>query len=397
MLLIMGLVAGHAAWAQDDNDAAVSAGDSRLFTQPELDELLAPIALYPDPLVAQMLPAATFIDQIDEAARSVQQFGSSAQIDDQPWDVSVKAVAHYPDTLFMMDQRYDWTVSLGQAYVNQQTDVMNTIQRLRAQAAAVGKLASTPEQQVINENGAISIVPAYPEVLYIPQYDPLVVYEETPDPEFGSITFGIGFVIGAWLNRDCDWHGHRVYYHGWRGSGWVGRARPHISDRRNIYLNDRYKTINLNRRIVQHDTERFRIGMRNSIQHRQERKGRITPQLPERPSTNHSTAVGPAQERPNTRMPGTANQAPRPVPQAPHQPPRPENRDVYRGRNIPAAPSSSYGNYGSSNAIKVYRERGQKSRENMHQSPQPPARAVRSAPAPRPSSIPGSEPAKHRE
>ena len=178
-LLFLGMVAGHTAWADDYIP----------FTADELDDMLAPIALYPDPLLAQMLPAATFIDQIDEAARYVGQYGNSAQVDDQPWDVSVRALAHYPSVLLMMDQKYDWTVSLGQAFANQEDDVFDSVQRLRAQALAEGNLVSTPEQQVINnEDGTISIVPVEPEVIYVPQYDPLEVYFEPPS--YGFITFG---------------------------------------------------------------------------------------------------------------------------------------------------------------------------------------------------------------
>src|SRR5208337_3421983 len=115
-LLLLGLAAVGTARAQGDYPESADT----LFTAEELDDLLAPIALYPDPLLAQILPAATFIDQIDEAARYVRQYGKTARIDDQPWDVSVKAMAHYPDVLFMMDQKNDWTASLGQAFINQQ-------------------------------------------------------------------------------------------------------------------------------------------------------------------------------------------------------------------------------------------------------------------------------------
>jgi hypothetical protein len=251
--------------------------DDYLFEPEELDDLLAPIALYPDPLIAQILPAATFIDQVDEAARFVKLYGASPRIDYKPWDVSVKAVAYYPTVLFMMDQRYDWTVALGQAYVNQPDDVLDAIQRLRAEALAVGNLTSTSQQQVIVEGGYIRIVPAQPTVIYVPQYDPAVVYWERPQPSLGLITFGIGFTIGAWLNRDCDWREHRVYYHGWQDGGWVGRARPHVRDRRNVYINNQYTTININKRVVRYDTERFRGEIRRDVQERREWGGRPAP------------------------------------------------------------------------------------------------------------------------
>src|SRR5580698_4117664 len=101
----------------------------RPFSPEELDNLLASVALYPDPLLAQLLPAATFPDQIDEAARFCRAGANPAAIDSQPWDVSVKAVAHYPSVLYMMADGLDWTTSLGQAYVNQQDDLMASVQR----------------------------------------------------------------------------------------------------------------------------------------------------------------------------------------------------------------------------------------------------------------------------
>src|SRR5512144_94798 len=110
LLLVAILFAANEARANDylwvGNGAAVEYSDY-LFTAEELEDLLAPIALYPDPLLAQILPAATFVDQIDEAARFVRRYGRAPRIDYQPWDVSVRAVAHYPDVLFMMDRKYD--------------------------------------------------------------------------------------------------------------------------------------------------------------------------------------------------------------------------------------------------------------------------------------------------
>jgi hypothetical protein len=233
-----------------------------LLTQEELDDLLAPIALYPDPLIAQILPAATFADEIDEAARYVRQYGRYARIDYQPWDVSVRAVAHYRDVLFMMDRRMEWTIALGQAYIDQPQDVMDAIQRLRYYAYNEGNLYSTPQQQVIIRDDYFWIEPASPQYVYVPVYDPDVVYLEPYEPDYPLITFSSAFIIGAWLSRDCDWRHHRVYYHGWRGGGWVGRSRPHISDRRGIYINRRASTISVNNRVLQRDTRRFREQLR---------------------------------------------------------------------------------------------------------------------------------------
>ncbi len=354
-LLALAAVAGNVAWGDDyeaePTDTTIQPGE--LFNAEELEDLLAPIALYPDPLLAQILPAATFVDQIDDAARYVRQYGESPAIDDQPWDVSVRAVAHYPDVLYMMDQKYDWTVSLGQAYVNQPEDVMAAIQRLRAEAREEGNLVSTPQQEVIVEDDEIRIVPIEPEVIYVPTYDPLEVYTEPPPPS-GFISFSIGFAIGPWLNRDCDWHRHRIYYHGWRGSGWIGRARPHVNTRRSVYVGSASSVINVNRRVVQHDTTRYREAIHRNLEYRQQRGGPAPP-------PGIAPRAAPALR---TGTPAVA--------------PRPESTGLYRGREPrgtqPAA-VTGYGGYGSGKDAAKYRERGQSSREKMR-------RFIRQQPAP---------------
>lgn len=372
VILVICLVAVQTAWAQnypeENPDVWIQTSDT-LFTAEELDDLLGPIALYPDPLIAQILPASTFIDQIDEAARYVRQYGGSARIDVQPWDVSVKAVAHYPDVLFMMDGKYEWTVSLGQAYVNQPQDLMDAIQRLRATAAAEGNLVSNPYQQVIFEDGVIRIVPSEPQLIYVPRYDPMVVYVERPAPSYGFITFGIGFTIGAWLNRDCDWHGRRVFYHGWRGGGWIGRSRSHMQVRNNFYVNNTYDVININRRVIKHDTARYREVIRRDLQIRRERSVRPAPPAM-REQTRPPAGVQKQQERTGRSAPPTRGQQPGQVPVILQPPVRPDNTDVYRGRDIKKVQpgsSSGYGGYGSGKDAAKYRERGQDSREKMRQ------------------------------
>jgi hypothetical protein len=175
----------------------------------QLDQLLGPIALYPDPLIAQILPASTLPMQIVLADRYVAGGGDPNQIDQQPWDPSVQALARYPSVLKWMDDNLNWTTDLGQAFINQQQDVMVSIQRLRTSASNVGNLQSTPLQQVINDGGEIEIVPADPQVIYVPVYQPDQVYYQTG---YGSpfITFGIGFPIGLWLDCDFDWGRHNL-------------------------------------------------------------------------------------------------------------------------------------------------------------------------------------------
>ncbi|HSO75808.1 MAG TPA: DUF3300 domain-containing protein, partial [Blastocatellia bacterium] len=180
----------------------------------QLDNLLASIALYPDPLLAQVLPAATFVEQIDQAARWLRANPNNiAGVDGQNWDVSVRSVSHYPQVVYMMAEKMDWTTALGQSYVNQSTDVFTAIQRLRARAKNAGNLASSKEQTVIVEQQVIKIVPAQPQVIYVPTYNPQVVYVQAPPPSgpstgtvvaAGLIAFGAGLAIGAWLNNDCN-------------------------------------------------------------------------------------------------------------------------------------------------------------------------------------------------
>ena len=233
----------------------------------QMDNLLAPIALYPDPLLAQIFPASTFVDQVDQAARWLRSNKDNpAKIDTQNWDVSVKSVGHYPQVIYMMSDKLDWTTALGQAYVNQSTDVLTSVQRLRARAKAAGYLATTPQQIVIVEKEVIKVVPAQPQVIYVPTYNPQVVYVQPAAPSTGTvvaaaaISFGVGLAIGAWLNNDCNWYSHTVYYHGWHGSGWVTTS-SHYVHVNSVYVNNRYSTVHVNTAVVN------RIVNYNNISH----------------------------------------------------------------------------------------------------------------------------------
>ncbi len=190
----------------------------------ELDELVGRIALYPDALVAQILPASTFPIEIVQAARMVRAGEPAAQIDEQGWDPSVKAIAHYPSVLEMMDRDLDWTQRLGQAFLSQPQDLMDSIQRQRSSAQGLGNLVDTPQQQVLAEGQVIRIVPANPEIVYVPVYEPQYVYVSRP--WYGSfISFGYGYACGSWLDLDCGWWWHSCYRPGWTWNRW----RDHIS------------------------------------------------------------------------------------------------------------------------------------------------------------------------
>jgi hypothetical protein len=168
--------------------------------------MLGPIALYPDPLIAEILSAATFPDQIVVADRYMQGGGDVNQVAQQPWDPSVQGMCHYANVLKWLDDNLQWTTQLGQAYTAQPSDVMNSIQRLRAQAQTLGNLPSTPEETVTDDSGDIEIDPADPNNIYVPDYSASTIYYQ---PGI-FCTFGFGFPIGGWLIHDWDWHSHRM-------------------------------------------------------------------------------------------------------------------------------------------------------------------------------------------
>jgi hypothetical protein len=189
------------------------------YSPDQLDQLLAPIALYPDPLIALILPASTFPDDLAAAAQYVASNGNPAAIDSQTWNPSVKGLAHYPDVLKWMSDNIDWTRSLGAAFAMQPSDVMKSVQQLRAKAQAAGTLVNTPQQQVDVEGDDIRIIPAQPDTIYVPEYDPDVVYD-VPEGYAGPfITFGVGFPVGAWLGFECNWDDFGIWAGPWR-PGW---------------------------------------------------------------------------------------------------------------------------------------------------------------------------------
>ena len=207
----------------------------------QLQRLVAPIALYPDSLVAQILAAATFPDEVVEADRWVQanpdlkgdDLGKA--VDQQPWDPSVKALTAFPSVLGNMDKNLSWTSSLGDAYYNQQQDVMDAVQVMRRKAQAAGNLKNTPQQVVADQGSDIDIQPADPTVVYVPAYNPWLVYGYPvvawpgwypyPGIWFGGpyLSFGVGFGIGwyggygwGWGHWGFNWHGGYPLYNGGR-------------------------------------------------------------------------------------------------------------------------------------------------------------------------------------
>jgi hypothetical protein len=232
------LIAASSYGYQDtvpDTDAG-GAYDGAPMSAGELKALVAPIALYPDALVAQILAAATFPDQVAVADYWLQQNPHltgrpfTQEVDRQSWNASVKALTEFPPVLDNLAKNLTWTSSLGEAYHNQPSEVMSAIQKLRAQAKAAGNLKSTSQMRVVQQTPqTIVIEPANPQVVYVPIYNPAVIYGTpyvVPGYTAGDVAaagvlgFGAGIALGAfaggggwgWNSWNCDWHGGVVAY-----------------------------------------------------------------------------------------------------------------------------------------------------------------------------------------
>jgi uncharacterized membrane protein YgcG len=245
-------------------------GQGAPMSPEELQGLVAPIALYPDTLVAQILSAATYPDQVAIAEYWLQQnknlTGTALMnaVNQQSWDPAVKALAEFPSVLSNMAQNLAWTSSLGEAYHNQPQDVMNAVQTLRAKAKAAGNLKSSSQITVVQQSPqTIVIQPTNPQVIYVPQYNPTVIYGypvQTPGYSTadlvatGLLSFGAGIAVGALMSGGCcgwgysawhcNWYGGGVYYHGaayygnaaWHG-GYYGDSYYHNGYYGNSYNN----------------------------------------------------------------------------------------------------------------------------------------------------------------
>ena len=215
-------------WAQDTK---------KPFTAAQLDQMMAPIALYPDALLAQTLMAASYPLEVVEAARwsqanpNLKGDAAVAAVKDKNWDVSVKSLTAFPQVLKMMNDQLDWTQKIGDAMIAQQKDVAESVQRLRAKAAAAGNLKSTPQQKVTTEasggSSTIVIEPANPETIYVPYYNPAWAYGPwpypaypppyyPPPPNYGAalmtgMMFGLGVAAGAAMFGGWNWNHGNTY------------------------------------------------------------------------------------------------------------------------------------------------------------------------------------------
>ena len=224
VLLLMAPIGAMAATSQTSDSAA---SNSQLLKPEQLDQLVAPIALYPDSLLAEVLMASAYPTDIVQAERWLESHKNlkgdqlKTAVAKQDWDDSIKSLVATPDVLKMMSEKLDWTEKLGDAVVAQQPDVMDAIQRLRGRAQANDKLKSTPQQKVTVSQAegkqVIAIEPTNPDTVYVPYYDPTVVYGEWPYPDYPpyyweppayigygllgtGLTFGAGWALANWGN-----------------------------------------------------------------------------------------------------------------------------------------------------------------------------------------------------
>jgi hypothetical protein len=252
-LIIFFVVLPLGARAQHQPTAKQPESEQPLLKAKELEALVAPIALYPDPLLAEILIASTYpleVVQADRWLRSnkhLKEDGLKSEADKQSWDGSIKSLAGTPSVLEMMSTQLEWTQKLGNAVLAQQSDVMSAIQRLRSKAYQNGKLTSTKGQTVstrqVESNQIVTIEPAAPDAISVPYYDPAVVYAPWPSSDYppyyfeppayipanivqAGIAFGAGYLLGRWTAGGNFWGGG---FH-WDKGG-ININRPINSDR----------------------------------------------------------------------------------------------------------------------------------------------------------------------
>src|SRR5579862_206319 len=231
-LLIVGTMPLEAQ-AQEAEPSSYS-GQGVPLTAEELQQLAAPIALYPDALVAQILGAATFPDQVETASNFMQVNKSltgsalAQAVDKEQWDPSVKALTEFPSVLDNLATNLSWTSSLGEAYHTQAADVMSAVQVLRAKALAAGNLKSGSQLTVVQQSPQVIVIqPANPQVVYVPVYNPAVVYGypyvtpayvAPPVAATAVVAFGVGIAVGAMMSSGCCAWGYSSWNCGWHGT-----------------------------------------------------------------------------------------------------------------------------------------------------------------------------------
>lgn len=273
--------------------SAVYAQSAAKMSNQQLDSLTAPIALYPDALLAQVLMAATFPQDV-QAAAAWSKANSKLQGDDavkavasEPWDPSVQSLVAFPQVLATMASKPDWVSQLGTAFLGQSNDVMDSVQRLRKQAQAAGNLKTSSQQKVVVEQSTIQIVPANPQVVYVPTYNPTVVYGTWPYPAYPPVyvppppgyaiatgfatglAFGAGVAVANSLWGGFNWNTHDVninvnHYNNINVNNQINVNSSTTNWNRNTNVNRNVNNTNVNRNVnnnlgsAQHDAYRGR-------------------------------------------------------------------------------------------------------------------------------------------
>ena len=311
-------------WAQTQ---AIAADAGAKLSNEQLDELVGPIALYPDELLAIVLPASTYPLEIVQAARYLEKRTSEPELEPrETWDSSVLGLLNYPEVVEQMNQDLDWAAQLGDAVINQQQDLMDAIQRFRTQANSAGNLESGEHTTIIREQEIIKIESATPDVIYVPTYNPTVVVVQQPAPYTyvysspypyyysPAATFWTGMFVGGAIGYGIGWHGH---------------GHNDININRNVNLNSN-QNINVNR------------GSGNKWSPNRRPGGQVS-----RPGT-----------RPGARPGARSGVSSRPATQTRRDIPTQSSRDL-RGRS---SGSGSFGNYQSGRSARTQSDRGQRSR-----------------------------------
>ena len=389
-------------------EAAPEPGTTVSFKQEELDQMLAPIALYPDSLLAQVLMASTYpleVVQADRWAKQNKELEGDAlakELETQEWDPSVKSLVQFPDVLAMMSEKLDWTQKLGDAFLAQQEDVSETVQNLRKKAEGAGNLKTTKEQVVKVEKEVIIIEPAKQEVVYVPVYNPTVVYGTWwwphyppyyyyppyyPRPALYGFATGIaigvawGYAWGHW-----NWHSHNVNININRNINYNkninrdryakqygsrdGQWKHNPEHRKGVSYRDQ-KTAQQYNRAASKDAVRTRENFRGKAEAGRKDLARDTaPQTRDR-----STSTRPAPE--SRDRPQTRDAVSRPAPESRDRPqtrdavsrPAPQTRDMAQSRDINRGSGASKADRGNAfsgmnqgSASRNYSQRGSTSR-----------------------------------
>jgi hypothetical protein len=346
------------------------------FSATDLEKLAVPIAMHPDPLIAIILPASVYPLDIVQAARFVRDTNNLPKVDDQSWDENVKAVARFPELIAMMDADLSWTSDLGQAFLEQPEELMNTIQALRAKAQNLGTLRTTPQQVVVVTNTIIQttvqqqvifvtntvvlVQPANPEVIYVPAYPPSMYYYYPPPIYVGPppvVTFAAGLTVGLIIANNCDWHHGGIYvgHHGvavWGGSSYHGHGNVNVNVNRNVNINNNTTINNIDRAPQKWQPDQSRLntagapGSRASTQTAQARGWSSRPASP-----SLSPSASRPSPSPSIARPSPAPSYSRPTPSPSFSQPSPS-----------VSRASAFGGMGSGASTRQISSRGASSR-----------------------------------